>query len=239
MEAAMTSSITLRSSAVVILLQALMAGAAAQHAPAAEHLTLHHAFDLGEAGAWVDVSVPLRPEGWRVGGADGPAASAEQLQAVLGRLEALVIGGRCAGTSAGPTYYPCTFELAQPRIDSATVPTPQRIDAGWVSTSADTLTRFDAGVVLAISVPPRTASTTAVHAMKTSFRVSGDFLGLMAPAAMRERAAGAAGQALRFRFRATPNPVQPSQVDARSGVVILGTQGMLPRHVRPARPNPV
>jgi hypothetical protein len=74
-------------------------------------LLLAHRFTIAEPPSWSDVAVHLAPGQWRVGGPDGPVASAWQLRSALARLIAVEVAGCCSGWADGSTAYPCGFTL--------------------------------------------------------------------------------------------------------------------------------
>jgi hypothetical protein len=174
-------------------------------------LVLVHRFTIAEPPSWGGVAVDLVPAQWRVGGPDGPAANAWQLQAVLAALIAVEVGGCCSAWAEGLTAYPCGFTLRGFELAGLDV------DRGPASASPQ-----------ASSMPERTGADAFACAGKDT--PTGD--GIRREGAMRfarirpwlnnpGHPARALGTTLRFQFRGMVNQLHPSKIDRASGVVIL------------------
>ena len=108
-------------------------------------------FDIAKSGQWISVSARLDRQAWRTHGPDGPAATAEQWNAGISALKALVIGTHCAPVVRGQTSYPCSFSVAQTALDNDK---PSNSAAeGWRSTSVTTLRSYETRSVSAFSTP--------------------------------------------------------------------------------------
>jgi hypothetical protein len=174
-------------------------------------LVLAHRFTIAEPPAWSEVAVALAPGRWRVGGPDGPVASAWQLQTTLGGLIAVEVGGCCSAWVDGLTAYPCGFTLS-----------------GFELLGLD-VDRDPASASPAAASTPGLTETAAFVCAQQDTKARG---GPMRQGAMRFVSirpwlhnAGdhtrALGTALRFQFRGAVNHVHASKIDRASGVVIL------------------
>jgi hypothetical protein len=174
-------------------------------------LVLAHRFTIAESPAWSEVAVELTPEQWRVGGPDGPVASAWQLQIALGGLIAVEVGGCCSAWVDGPTAYPCGFTLS-----------------GFELLGLDVDREPASASPAAASMPDRT-KTDAFACAQQDTKARG---GPMRQGAMRFASirpwlhnagdhTGALGTTLRFQFRGVVNHLHASKIDRASGVVIL------------------
>jgi len=197
------------------LLAAWLVGAGSQAAAQEQGmpLVLAHRFTIAEPPAWSEVAVELAPGPWRVGGPDGPVASAWQLQTTLGALIAVEVGGGCSAWVDGPTAYPCGFTLSGFELLGLDV------DREPASASPD-----------ASAAPERTPTDAFACARRDT--LTGD--GTKRQRAMRfvsirpwlDNAGDrtrALGTTLRFQFRGIVNDLHPSKIDRASGVVILRT----------------
>jgi hypothetical protein len=174
-------------------------------------LVLVHRFTIAEPPAWSEVAVELAPGQWRVGGPDGPVASAWHLRTTLGALIAVEVGGCCSAWVDGPTAYPCGFTLSgfellgldverDPASASpAAASTPERTETeAFACAQQDTRARgapMRQGAMLFVSIRPWLHN-------------AGDHT-------------PALGTALRFQFRGAVNHLHASKIDRASGVVIL------------------
>jgi hypothetical protein len=195
------------------LLAAWLAGGAGQVAAQEQDmpLVLVHRFTIAEPPAWSEVTVALTPGPWRVGGPDGPVASAWQLQATLGALIAVEVGGCCSAWVDGATAYPCGFTLS-----------------GFELLGLDVDRETASASPHASSLPERTPTDAFACAQQDTKASDGPVRqGAMRFVSIRPwlRSAGdrtrALGTALRFQFRGVVNRLHASKIDRASGVVIL------------------
>jgi hypothetical protein len=154
------------------------------------------------------------------------------MREVLDALKLVVIGCNCRGTNVGPTHYPCVLELRHPQVDGDSAATVEFL-GGWWSTPAQTLTRFAPGVVEAGSVSDRTRASDVSLGVPGTVALAADYLGLVAPKALRDELVSPQAKALRFETYAHPSAFGTTPVDGSSGLVILSTQPL-----RPAPPAP-
>lgn len=107
---------------------------AATPEPTAEPLFLFQPLDQRGLKTATIVSIDLAPSAWRVGSAEGPTASAAQLQAVLKQLQAVVLAGRCAGDTREPRR--CASVMDSPQFAGLTSEQAGGLVLGWVATDA-------------------------------------------------------------------------------------------------------
>jgi hypothetical protein len=199
---------------IVSVLLAGWLGAAGGNGAAQEHnvpLVLTHRFAIEEPPSWGHVTVNLSQGQWRVGGPDGPVASAWQLKTALGALVAIEVGGCCSAWVDGPTAYPCGFtlrglELPGLHVDSE--PASASPDAGSMLDGAGTGAFACAGQDSQTREGPMRRGAMRFISIRPWLHNPGDH-------------ARALGSALRFQFRGVANDLHPSKIDRASGVVIL------------------
>jgi hypothetical protein len=177
--------------------------------PAYDHLVLVHRFTLPDKLAWGKISVDLAPAAWRIGGADGPPASAAQLRVALRTLGGLEIGGRCTGQVDGATAYPCGFAVRELGFAAQTGDRHSGIAMDW--------TPDPARVQMAVSAK-QPASMKDVFSPVTD---TARFVGLQVAPYQLGDVDKALGRKLEFEIRAVSNPVSPSTFDRVSGLVKL------------------
>jgi hypothetical protein len=178
-------------------------------APAYEHIVLVHRFAIPEKSAWGKVSVDLVPAAWRVGGADGPPASAAQLRVALRALGGMQIGGRCAGQVDGATAYPCGFAVRELGLAAQAGDRQSGIAMDWTHNPARARAAVDG----------RRASP-----VKDLFAPVPDtprFVGLTVALHQLGEIDKAFGQKLEFEIRAVSNPLVPSMFDRANGLVTM------------------
>ena len=174
-------------------------------------LVLAHRFTIAEPPGWGDVTVELAPAQWRVGGPDGPVASAWQLQMALGGLVAVEVGGCCTAWADGPTAYPCGFTLRGFQLDG--------LDVGREPASASPQAPPMHGRTAtdAFACGPRDSQTSAGPKRQDTMR----FVGIRPWLRNPGDHARALGATLRFQFRGIANDLHASKIDRASGVVVL------------------
>jgi hypothetical protein len=178
---------------------------------------LYQRFEIAKSGQWINVSVRLDHRAWRAHRPDGQPVTAAQWNAAIGGLKALVIGTHCAPVVRGATSYPCSFSLAKPALGNE-APADSAAQ-GWWATSDYTHRNFESQTVSAVSAPQPVA-------LPTSLKVGTEFLGLIAPAAFRDRVATSKAQVLRFRVRCGASPAADAAAVVGHGLLILSPEAL-------------
>jgi hypothetical protein len=180
-------------------------------APPEPHSVLVHRFSLPPGDAWATVAVKLSIDGWRVGTADGRAASVEQLGLALRDLVGIEIGGRCAGWIDGPTVYPCGFSLRNIDLAGAVAERYAAVAMDWEALNV-------AREVVANAARPGTQAST----VDAPPRLDAErFVALRLPPRYLGDQSAALGGTLRFDLRTITNVHAPSRFDRASGMVVL------------------
>lgn len=179
----------------------------------ADATALFASFTLAPGVEWATVSIPLAPQHWHVGRADGPAPSAARLGAVLTRIAQLQIGANCARWEEGATAYACGFA-----VDSLSI--------GERAVTSHPVVAFDWS-------PTGETGARALERKSPELRRSGLLAPLQAPMrfvpvdlSARKIGAAVPGEPIQFRFRAVSNPLVPSTFDRSSGTIVI--RGALP-----------
>jgi hypothetical protein len=182
------------------------------HVPAGPDVVLVHAFRIPDGDSWGRISIDLSSGGWRVGGPDGPVAGEAQLRQALRALEAVEVGGRCAGWVDGATAYPCGFSLRE--IDWAGAVAQRYAAIAVDQQSVVVAARQHAEVGL--SLEPDSSSPSA------SPRVDDErFVAMRLPMAYLGDKSQTLGGVLQFEIRALSNLLAPSRFEYGSGLVVL------------------
>ncbi len=215
------------------MLAGLLFGTGAKAAEAepsrSQGAALYHRFAITPGGAWGEVSLALEPGRWRVGHPDGPAATADELRAVLAGLASVRIGGRCAGVVEGRTEYPCGFALS--RLDVGGIK-GERF-GGIAGGGAPTFAILPADDADAIEPAADTArqpiATPGGAAASVQRRVE-----VVASVDWPGAVGIDLGARLSFRFRGVSNALVPSSFDLGSGVVVLRGGRRVPPQQQPS-----
>jgi hypothetical protein len=182
------------------------------HVPAGPDVVLVHAFRIPDGDSWGRIAIDLSSGHWRVGGPDGPVAGEAQLRQALRALEAVEVGGRCAGWVDGATAYPCGFSLRD--IDWAGVVAQRYAAIAVDQQSVVVAARQHAEVGL--SLEPDSSSPSA------SPRVDDErFVAMRLPMAYLGDKSQTLGGVLQFEIRALSNLLAPSRFEYGSGLVVL------------------
>lgn len=209
----------------------------ASAAPEGDAVSLFHRFTVPAKVAWGPISVELAPGNWRVGHLDGPVATEAQLRAVLARLTALEVGGRCAGWVEGPTSYPCGFAIADLDFGGT-------VEQRFSAITADQQVTIDSA-----QTKPMAGRTPgpdlAAHGLISPVLDVKRFVALRAPLRYLGDKSRALGARMQFRFRAVTNSLVPSEFDRASGAVVLHADPRVPlaterdeqRHPAPGAPT--
>lgn len=176
-----------------------------------DSVVLVHRFKLPAGLAWGRITVNLAPSQWRVGSADGPAASEAQLRAALGALNGISIGARCAGWVEGATSYPCGIAVASVDLAGTVRERFASISADWQPSPGASSRRLPG-----TDTPAFRASGLLAPVLDTprfvSVAMASPFLGDKSVAF---------GARFEFQIRAVSNPLVPSQFERDSGTVTL------------------
>ncbi|MFI4931488.1 MAG: hypothetical protein ACHP83_14695 [Burkholderiales bacterium] len=181
------------------------------HVPAGPDVVLVHAFRIPDGDSWGRIAIDLSSGSWRVGGPDGPVAGEAQLRQALRALEAVEVGGRCAGWVDGATAYPCGFSLRD--IDWAGV-VAQRYAAIAVDQQSVVVAaaRADVDMTAEQHAALVTASPRADDERFVALRLPWSYLGDKGQTY---------GGTLQFEIRALSNGLAPSTFDRSSGLIVL------------------
>jgi hypothetical protein len=211
---------------VLVLAAACLAVPAATQATSAAPTALYQRFEVDRSGEWTTVSLRLDPQAWRTGNPDGPAATPKQWFAAMGALKSLVIGADCAPVVDGPTSYPCAFSVARAILDDDAPSDVSTQD--WRSTSMSTLHSTELQIVSAVATPHTPPPVAPLN-------VGRPFVGLIAPAALRDKVAQANSRVLRVHVRAGSTPMAHTDAKVGSGLLILSSEAAeAPAPVAPA-----
>ncbi len=206
------STRTSRTASIVAACAAWLAAPAPTLAAEGAPVALYQRFDVDRAGEWTTVSLRLDPGAWRAGSPEGPAATPKQWLAALRAMKSMVIGADCAPVVHGSTTYPCSFSVAKAVIDDDA---PADVSTqGWRSTSTSALHSSGLQMVSAISTPHTLPPAAALN-------VGRQFVGLIAPAALRDKVAAANSRVLRVHLRSGSTPAAGSAAKVGGGLLIL------------------
>jgi hypothetical protein len=181
-------------------------------AAAGDSLTLYHRFAVDRVGSWTTIREPSKAAAWRVGTPEGPAATAEQLATVRASRHSVVIGLLCKGADDGGTHYACQVELAIAKKAGAA---PCQ---GWQAMSGNTLIRSDERGRPSSATAGSMPGIDGGVRVQRAYALDAGFVGLHAGC----DAQSSPGRT--WMLRAVSNPLAPSYVDARSGLLIRSTR---------------
>ncbi len=206
------STRTIRAASIAAVLAASLTAPTDARSADGAPVALYQRFEVDRTGEWTTVSLRLDLQAWRAGSPDGPVATPKQWLAALRAMRSMVIGAECTPVVHGPTTYPCSFSVAKAVIDDDAAEDVST--QGWRSTSTSALHSGDLQMVSAIMTPQTPPAPAALN-------VGRQFVGLIAPTALRDKVAAANSRVLRVQIRSGSTPAADADAKVSNGVLIL------------------